>query len=1005
MKRKSLTHFVLIVLFSFFGVYQQLVSQTSISIVPPECYPGVSASAQDATAASSNGASPFATWKAAYDYAHTGAGSGTVMVINFAPGYYSTNLSGFRAHWGDADGGFVLKSGITVNGNGAVIDNTGAGSSVICFATMGTNSILDGFTFIDFTGNVSGGAISAQSATGWQVNNCNFDGNDKGGGSGMEISGGSGTLSGCNFYKHLFTTGSAMDISGGTTILNDCTFSCNYRDNNGGRGGAIYMTGGTATFNDCVFDGNEAGGNAPGGAMSIESGASATFNNTVFTCNEANTLTDQDGGALNCESGSTVTITGCTFTGNIAKRQGGAIRSAGGSSSSVNLTVSNSTFTNNATNTSSSKGGAIYLYNTITNLNGNFFSGNTVTGEGGAVYVAHNQSGNVATYDFSSNTMSSNTAGDNQCKGKNVFTEMHIGGSNNMLDALADGWHATNPTNTGTLEFNTTTASLNTTINANGYTGIPVATSFGSTNYWVFNGYTASSVTGFDAGQRGMAYVLAANGSNFATADGYAVLFWRPGGSGNRKLSFVSFAGGLDGNANISVIQELGNFGSNTSGSFTCKAVNDGSAWKFYVSVSGSDITGEDPRGYNYCNPTVTVTGALSGANTHRGIWVSNSSTSNFYTYSKNYFRNTDETLGSGGSGSGVSASCAGCPASPTASSQCPVVNTGSIQGDVFLDGNNDGIMNAGEQRAGVVVELVDKDGNPILDVNGVAITTTTDVNGHYIFTGLSTGKYRVRFGVPAGYSSATSTIENSGAPTFDSDVPSGTGPTFLSPEINLDTNTGMSNGNDAFTGAANYYNVTAGYSALVLPVTWSSMSVKNNNCENIISWTTESETNNDYFVVESSKDGKEYGQVKMIEGQGDKRSQSKYSYNHPLKSSGVTYYRIKQVDYDGRYSYSSVIKSRNKACAELSYLSVYPNPAMNESVNLEFSEIEKGEEVSIQVYNNIGQLQLNNTFVADDNIQQKPLDISTLQSGVYIIKVCSSGGSLFSANVKFIKI
>ncbi len=94
---------------------------------------------------------------------------------------------------------------------------------------------------------------------------------------------------------------------------------------------------------------------------------------------------------------------------------------------------------------------------------------------------------------------------------------------------MADGHHATNPTNTGTLEFNTTTSTLNTTINASGYTGVSVATTFGSVNHWTFNGYTASSVTGFDAGQRGMAYVLAADGSNFATANGHAVVFWRPG--------------------------------------------------------------------------------------------------------------------------------------------------------------------------------------------------------------------------------------------------------------------------------------------------------------------------------------------------------------------------------------------------------------------------------------------------------------------------------------------
>jgi len=990
---------IFIFIYSLFCT-QVLFSQETISIVPPDCYPGVDASVQDATATSSNGVAPFATWKAAYDFAHSGAGSGNVIVINFAPGYYSTNLSGIIGDWGDADGGFILKAGLEVFGNGAVIDNSSAGTSVICFATMGNTSVLDGFTFIGFTGNVSGGAISAQGATGWQVNNCNFDGCDKGGGSGMEISGGSGTLNGCNFYKHTFATGSAMDISGGTTILNNCTYSCNYRDNNGGRGGAIYQTGGTITFNNCVFDGNEAGGNAPGGAMSIESGAVASFNGTVFTCNEANTLTDQDGGALNCESGANVTISGCTFTGNVAKRQGGAIRSAGGSSSSVILTISGTTFTNNATNTSSSKGGAIYLYNTVTDLNSNYFTDNSVTGEGGAVYVAKNQSGNGATYNFSNNTMTSNTANNNQCTGRDVFTEMHIGGSNNNLDALADGWHASNPTNIGTLEFNTATASLNTSINASGYTGIPVATSFGSVNYWTFNGYTASSVTGFDSGQRGMAYVLAADGSNFATANGFAVLFWRPGGSGNRKLSFVSFSGGLDANANITVLQELGNYGASTSGSFTCKAVNDGLAWKFYVSISGSDITNEDPRGYNYCSPTVTVTGGLTGVNTHRGIWVSNSSTANFYTYSNNYFRNTDETQGTGGGGSGLSASCSGCPASPTASSQCPALNVGSIQGDVFLDGNTDGILNASEQLVGVVVELLDGDGN-------VIATTTTDINGHYIFIDLMSGMYQVRFGVPLGYSSATSTIQNAGVPAFDSDVFGlASNSTFLSPMINLDTNTGMSNGNDDFNNAANFYNVTAGYQAIILPVTWASITVEEKDCINTIYWSTASETNNHFYQVEKSFDGKVYFEIGRIQGNGDSRDMSYYKFADEKLSAETMYYRIRQVDYDGKQSISDVVKSNAHDCISDLSIRVYPNPATNDKLNMIIEgAAPSSQDIQVRIYNQIGVLVLSKVVNYSELNNKIELGIEELIAGMYTISIQNFSSTQSNQNIKFVKI
>ncbi len=114
--------------------------------------------------------------------------------------------------------------------------------------------------------------------------------------------------------------------------------------------------------------------------------------------------------------------------------------------------------------------------------------------------------------------------------------------------------------------------------------------------------------------------------------------------------------------------------------------------------------------------------------------------------------------------------------------------------------------MNAGEPLANVPVQLLDGNGN-------VVATTTTNSFGHYIFTGLATGTYQVSFGIPSDTVRLQPPAKNNGAPAFDSDVAVGTGTTFLSPVINLSTSSGMSNGNDAFTGAANYYNVTAGYS------------------------------------------------------------------------------------------------------------------------------------------------------------------------------------------------
>jgi len=1007
--------FTLFAFFVFFFSLERPFTQTAISIVPPECYPGVTPSQQDASATSSNGASPFATWKSAYNYAHTGAGSGSVTSISFAPGYYPTDLSLIYGDWGDADGGFVLKAGITVNGNGAVIDNTGAGSSQLCFATMGNNSNINGFTFIDFSGTVSAGAIFGGSATGWTIANCNFDGCDKGGGSAVELSGGSGTLNGCNFYNHLFATGSAMDISGGTFTLNNCTYSCNYRDNNGGRGGAIYQTGGTTTFNSCVFDGNTAGGNAPGGAMAVQNGATTNFNSTKFTCNTANVTTNQDGGALNCESGATVNISNCYFKGNIAKRNGGAIRSAGGSSSSVNLTITNTTFENNSTNTAgTSKGGAIELYNTVTNLSSSYFTGNSVSGEGGAVYVAANESGNTATYTFTSNTMTSNTAGNNQCTGRDVFTEMHINGSNNNLDALADGNHSSIP---GSLEFNNggtgdyanSTSGWNTvgTVSSNGDRLLLSSGSFSfhyanrqdtyqssGKLYWTFTMYTANT---FSSDTRYMAYCLGGTNSDFTMGNGFAVVKGRDGTS---KIEFCSYTGGLDNTPNFTVIQQFA-APTNEDGyiAFRVSFTPSTNTWNFWYtnSNSGGDVppAESDPRGFIWCPLPSGISSSFVASPFYYGPVYKGSSSNQVFVNSI-FYRPTDETLGSGASGASITAACAGCPDSPTAFAQCPAVNVGSIQGDAFSDLNNDGIMNPGEQLANVPVQLLDGNGN-------VLFTTYTNSSGHYIFTGLPTGTYQVRFGIPSGYSSATTTSQNNGVPAFDSDVPTGSGTTFLSPMISLNTGSGMSNGNDDFTGAANYYNVTAGYAALVLPVTWSSISVDYDNCNNILRWTTESETNNDYFVVETSRDAARFESLGMVDGNGDSRQSRDYLFTDH-KSSGTVYYRIKQVDHDGRVSYSEVVRARNIQCREARLMTVYPNPVNSDHIFVEYQSGSQEGELPLTIINQVGQVVWTGILSSNADEPVLKLDISSLIPGLYMISATDSRDTKGRTAVKFIK-
>ncbi|WP_394940460.1 SdrD B-like domain-containing protein [Psychromicrobium sp. YIM B11713] len=98
------------------------------------------------------------------------------------------------------------------------------------------------------------------------------------------------------------------------------------------------------------------------------------------------------------------------------------------------------------------------------------------------------------------------------------------------------------------------------------------------------------------------------------------------------------------------------------------------------------------------------------------------------------------------------------------------ILPTGSIGDRVWYDDNNNGIQDGTETGApGVKVDLLNQNGQPVLDANGQPITTTTDANGNYLFPNLPLGSYRVKVTPPAGAN--FSPALQGGNPANDSNV------------------------------------------------------------------------------------------------------------------------------------------------------------------------------------------------------------------------------------------
>ncbi|TRX56071.1 T9SS type A sorting domain-containing protein [Fulvivirga sp. M361] len=95
---------------------------------------------------------------------------------------------------------------------------------------------------------------------------------------------------------------------------------------------------------------------------------------------------------------------------------------------------------------------------------------------------------------------------------------------------------------------------------------------------------------------------------------------------------------------------------------------------------------------------------------------------------------------------------------------------------------------------------------------------------------------------------------------------------------------------------------------------------------EVLVSWATATELNNDYFVVERSVDGVNYDAVKSVDGAGNSEQVLTYEVIDNQVTSGVYFYRIKQVDFDGNFDYSDI--ARVSIADNSSFeIKAYPNP------------------------------------------------------------------------------
>jgi len=176
------------------------------------------------------------------------------------------------------------------------------------------------------------------------------------------------------------------------------------------------------------------------------------------------------------------------------------------------------------------------------------------------------------------------------------------------------------------------------------------------------------------------------------------------------------------------------------------------------------------------------------------------------------------------------------------------------------------------------------------------------------------------------------------------------------------------------------------------LPVTLISFSANNSGTGVTLSWSTGSEINNDYFIVQKSIDGANFETIEQVAGAGNSNHANNYAIVDNGSSTSVTYYRLKQVDFDGTatYSYPVAIASAETAGAELA---VFPNPASG-SVNLSFVNADKGSLLNVTITDISGKVVYANTSVTSSERTYNNFDASSLASGMYVVNAICNGNS-----------
>ena len=175
--------------------------------------------------------------------------------------------------------------------------------------------------------------------------------------------------------------------------------------------------------------------------------------------------------------------------------------------------------------------------------------------------------------------------------------------------------------------------------------------------------------------------------------------------------------------------------------------------------------------------------------------------------------------------------------------------------------------------------------------------------------------------------------------------------------------------------------NTNFSIAAAIVPVTITNLKAFQKNTGIQVEWNTQNELNLNSYEVEKSNDASNFKKAGTVAANG----LSSYNWFDGNPVNGNNYYRLKMMDKDGSFKYSSIVNVKIGGIKNV--FTVAGNPIKNNTLVLQLENVDKGS-YTLNIYNNLGQQMMSKTIIHEGGSATQTLYLGTVSAGTYQLNI-----------------